>query len=582
MPHRVADELIRRLAEAGVERIYGVVGDSLNPVTDALRLNNKVKWIHVRHEEAGAYAAGAEAQLTGKLAACGGSCGPGSLHLINGLYDAHRSNAPVLAIASHIPTSEIGTAYFQETHPEILFKECSHYCEMISNPKQFERVLHIAMQSALGKGGVGVIVLPGDVGGADMPTEGTPRSLVGRRPSIRPTEKDLASLAEMINSSRKVALYCGIGCDNAHDEVVALAEKVKSPVAHTYRGKPFIEYDNPYDVGMSGLIGFGMAYEAIHECDLLLLLGTDFPYDKFLPTKCKIAQIDIRVDRLGRRSRLDLGIWGDVRETLQALLPLLNAKTDREYLDTTVRKHKEKLRKMNVYVDHVGKRTPMHPEPVAATLSDVAAPDAIFTADTGMCNVWNARHIKATKDRRMLGSFNHGSMANALPQAIGAQCAYPGRQVVAMCGDGGFAMTMGDILTITQYNLPIKLVVFDNSALGMVKLEMETAGMPDFQTDLKNPNFAKMAEAIGIMGVRIENPADLASGVKKALEHSGPALIDVVTDANALSIPSHADRSQAVGFALAMGKMVLSGNIEEVVATIEGNIRHTPEALESI
>jgi pyruvate dehydrogenase (quinone) len=582
MPHRVADELIRRLAEAGVERIYGVVGDSLNPVTDALRLNNKVKWIHVRHEEAGAYAAGAEAQLTGKLAACGGSCGPGSVHLINGLYDAHRSNAPVLAIASHIPTSEIGTAYFQETHPEILFKECSHYCEMISNPKQFERVLHIAMQNALGKGGVSVIVLPGDVGGADMPAEGTPRSLVGRRPTVRPSEKDLARLADLINSSKKVALFCGIGCENAHDEVVALAEKVKAPVAHTYRGKPFVEYDNPYDMGMTGLIGFGMAYEAIHECDLLLLVGTDFPYDKFLPTKCKVAQIDIRVDHLGRRSRLDLGIWGDVRETLQALMPMLSAKSDREYLDTTVRKHKEKLRKMNVYVDHVGKRTPMHPEPVAATLSEFAAPDAIFTADTGMCNVWSARHIKATKDRRIIGSFNHGSMANALPQAIGAQCAYPGRQVIAFCGDGGFAMTMGDILTITQYNLPIKLVVFDNSALGMVKLEMETAGMPDFQTDLKNPNFAKMAEAIGIMGVRIENPADLSSGIKKALQASGPALIDVVTDANALSIPSHADRSQAVGFALAMGKMVLSGNIEEVVATIEGNIRHAGEALESI
>jgi pyruvate dehydrogenase (quinone) len=582
MPHRVADELIRRLAEAGVERIYGVVGDSMNPVTDALRLNSKVKWIHVRHEEVGAFAAGAEAQLTGKLAACGGSCGPGNLHLINGLFDAHRSNAPVLAIASHIPTSEIGTAYFQETHPEILFKECSYYCELISNPKQFDRVLHLAMQSALGKGGVGVIVLPGDVGGADLPPEESPRSLVGRRPTIRPGEKDLARLAELINSSRKVALFCGIGCDNAHDEVVALAEKVKSPVGHTYRGKPFVEYDNPYDVGMTGMIGFGMAYEAIHECDLLLLLGTDFPYDKFLPTKTKIAQIDIRVERLGRRSRLDLGIWGDVRETLQALLPLLDTKADREFLDTMVRKHKEALRKMNVYVDHVGKRTPMHPEPVAAALSEIAAPDAIFTADTGMCNVWSARHIQATKDRRLIGSFNHGSMANALAHAIGAQCACPGRQVISMSGDGGLAMLLGDLLTVTQYNLPIKVVVFDNGVLGMVKLEMETAGFPDFQTDLKNPNFAKLAEAIGMMGVRIENPADLKSGLKKALAHSGPALIDVVTDPNALSIPSHADRSQAVGFALAMGKMVLSGNIEEVVATIEGNIRHTPEALDSL
>src|ERR1700678_1521721 len=394
MPHRVADELIRRLAEAGVERIYGVVGDSLNPVTDALRLNTKVKWIHVRHEEAGAYAAGAEAQLTGKLAACGGSCGPGNLHLINGLFDAHRSNAPVLAIASHIPTSEIGTGYFQETHPEILFKECSHYCELISNPKQLERVLHIAMQSALGKGGEGAIVLPGAVGGADMPAEGTPRSLVGRRPSIRPGEKDLARLAELIDSSKKVALFCGIGCENAHDEVVALAEKVKAPVGYTYRGKPYVAYDNPYEMGMTGMIGFGMCYEAIHECDLLLLLGTDFPYDKFLPTKCKIAQIDIRPERLGRRSRLDLGICGDVHETLRALLPMLDTKTDRGYLDSMVRQHKEKLRKMNVYVDHVGKRTPMHPEPVAAALSEIAAPDAIFTVDTGMCNVWSARHVK--------------------------------------------------------------------------------------------------------------------------------------------------------------------------------------------
>jgi pyruvate dehydrogenase (quinone) len=582
MPHRVADELIRRLAEAGVERIYGVVGDSLNPVTDALRLNNKVKWVHVRNEEAGAFAAGAEAQLTGKLAACGGSCGPGNLHLINGLFDAHRSNAPVLAIASHIPTSEIGTGYFQETHPENLFKECSHYCELVSNPQQFERVLHIAMQSAVGNGGVGVIVLPGDIGGANFPSEGAPRSLVAQRPSIRPGEKDLARLADLINSSKKVALFCGIGCAESHDEVVALAEKVKAPVGHTYRGKPFIDYDNPYDVGMTGMIGYGMAYEAIHECDLLVLLGTDFPYDKFLPTKCKIAQIDIRAERLGRRSRLDLGIWGDVRETLQALLPMLDTKPRSEFLDTILRKHSESLRKMNVYVDHVGTRTPMHPEPVAAALSEIAAADAIFTADTGMCNVWSARHIKATKDRRIIGSFNHGSMANALPQAIGAQCAYPGRQVISMSGDGGLAMLLGDLLTITQYDLPIKVLVFDNGVLGMVKLEMETGGFPDFQTDLKNPNFAKLAEAIGMMGVRIENPADLNSGLKKALAHPGPALIDVVTDPNALSIPSHADRSQAVGFAMAMGKMVLSGNIEEVVATIEGNIRHTSEAIDSL
>jgi pyruvate dehydrogenase (quinone) len=574
MAQRVADELVNKLAEAGVERIYGVVGDSLNPVTDALRLNSKVKWIHVRNEECGAFAAGAEAQLSGKLAACAGSCGPGNLHLINGLFDAHRSNAPVLAIASHIPTSEIGTGYFQATHPEILFQECSHYCELISNPKQFERVLHIAMQSAIGKGGVSVIALPGDVAGMEIQADGSARSIVGHRPSVRPCDKELAQLADMINSSKKVVFFCGIGCADAHDEVVALAEKLKSPVGHSYRGKTFVEYDNPYDVGMSGLLGFGAAYQAMHECDLLLLLGTDFPYDKFIPTKPKIAQVDIRVENLGRRCKLDLGLWGDVGETLHALLPMVNAKSDRAFLDAMLAKHKEAVRRLNVYVDHVGKRTPMHPEHVAAVLSDAASDDAIFTADTGMCNVWSSRYIRATKDRRLIGSFTHGSMANALPQAIGAQLCYPGRQVVAMAGDGGLAMLMGDMLTMTQYDLPIKLVVFNNSVLGMVKLEMEVNGLPDYQTDLKNPNFAKVAEAMGMMGVRIENPADVSSGLKKALAQSGPALIDVVTDANAVSLPSHITADQVVGFGLTMGKLVLAGHIDEVVDTIETNIRH--------
>jgi pyruvate dehydrogenase (quinone) len=574
MAHRVADELVSRLVEAGVERVYGVVGDSLNPVTDALRLNGKLRWIHVRHEETAAFAAGAEAQLSGKLAACAGSCGPGNLHLINGLFDAHRSNAPVLAIASHIPTAQIGTGYFQETHPEILFKECSHYCELISNPKQFTRVLHIAMQNAVGRGGVSVIALPGDVAGMEIPANGPSRSLAAKRPSVRPGEEELARLADLINSSKKIALFCGIGCADAHDEVVALAEKLKSPVGHSYRGKSFVEYDNAFDVGMSGLLGFGAAYQAMHDCDLLLLLGTDFPYDKFLPTKPKIVQVDIRVDHLGRRSKLDLGVWGDVRETIRALLPMVEAKSDRAFLDAMLRKHKEALRRLNVYVNHIGKRTPMHPEPVAAALSEIAAADALFTADTGMCNVWSSRYIRSTKDRRLIGSFNHGSMANALPQAIGAQLCYPGRQVIAMAGDGGLAMLMGDLLTLAQYDLPIKVVVFNNSALGMVKLEMEVAGLPDYQTDLKNPNFAKVAEAIGMMGVRIENPTDVSSGLKKALRHPGPALIDVVTDPNAVSLPSHIEPEMIVGFGLTMGKLVLSGHIDEVVDTIEANIRH--------
>jgi pyruvate dehydrogenase (quinone) len=430
------------------------------------------------------------------------------------------------------------------------------------------------MQSAVGKGGVAVVVLPGDVSGMEIAKDGSPRSLVQQRPSIRPCEKDLAQLAELINSSKKVALFCGIGCAGAHDELMALADKLKSPVGHSYRGKPFVEFDNPFDVGMSGLLGFGAAYQAMHECDLLLLLGTDFPYSKFLPTKPKIVQVDIRVENLGRRSKLDLGLWGDMGETIRALLPMIEAKSDRSFLDAMLGNHKKSLRRLNAYVDHVGKRRPMHPEPVAAALSEIAADDAIFTADTGMCNVWSSRYIRATKDRRLIGSFTHGSMANALPQAIGAQLCYPGRQVIAMAGDGGLAMLMGELLTVTQYDLPIKIVVFDNSALGMVKLEMDVDGIPDYQTDLKNPNFAKLAEAIGMMGVRIENPADLSSGLKQALQHSGPALIDVVTDPNALSLPSHIEADQVVGFAVAMGKLVLAGGIDEVVDTIETNIRN--------
>ncbi|HTS35784.1 MAG TPA: pyruvate dehydrogenase [Candidatus Solibacter sp.] len=573
MTYRIADELVSRLVEAGVKRIYGLVGDSLNPVTDAVRRNGKLQWIHVRHEETAAFAAGAEAQLTGKLTACAGSCGPGNLHLINGLFDCHRSMAPVLAIASHIPSTEIGTGYFQETHPENLFKECSHYCELIWNPEQMSRALHIAMQSAVGKGGVGVVVLPGDVAAMELPVNDLPRSVLTHRPAVRPCESDIIRLAEVLNTAKRVCLFCGFGCADAHDEVVALAEKLKSPVGCAYRGKPYVAYDNPFEVGMSGLLGYGAAYEAMHECDVLLLLGTNFPYDKFLPTKPLIAQVDIRAEQLGRRSKIDLGLCGDVRETIRALLPMVSTNDDRAFLDKMLSKHRDAVKKLQVYVEHIGQRRPMHPEPVAAILDEIAADDAIFAADTGMCNVWSSRYIQPTKDRRLIGSFMHGSMANALPQAIGAQLAFPDRQIISMSGDGGLSMLMGDLLTVTQYNLPLKIVVFNNSALGMVKLEMEVAGLPDWQTDNKNPNFAKVAEAIGLMAIRIEDPSELRSGLQKGLDYPGPALIDVVTDPNALSMPSHISADQVEGFGVAMMKLVLSGHIDEVVDTIQGNIR---------
>lgn len=576
MASTVADELVRRLIDAGVKRIYGVVGDSLNPITDAVRRSEGLlQWVHVRHEEAAAFAASAEAQLSGQLAVCAGSCGPGNLHLINGLFDAHRAAAPVLAIASHIPTSEIGTEYFQETHPDRLFQECSHYCELVGAPGQFSRVLQIAMQKAVGLGGVSVIVLPGDVAGQSLP-EDPPKHAqhVFGRPTARPSDTDIARLADLINDAKRVTMFCGYGCQNARVELRQLAEKLNAPVGHAYRGKQFVEFDNPFDVGMSGLLGWGAAYKAMHECDLLLLLGTDFPYPQFLPDGPKVAQVDIRVGHLGRRCPLDLGVWGDVRDTLEALLPLVEPKSDRAFLDKMLEEHREEVRKLRVYVDHVGTRRPIHPELVAAVINELAAEDAIFTVDTGMCNVWHARYVRATLNRRMIASYMHGSMANALPHAIGAQMLYPVRQVVAMAGDGGLAMLMGELLTIVQYKLPVKLVVFNNAALGMVKLEMEAAGLPDWQTDLTKTDFARVAEAVGIHGVRIEDPGNVRTGLEQAFAYDGPVLVDVVTDPNALSLPPHVSFEQMKGFGLTMGKLILSGHIDEVVDTVEGNIRH--------
>jgi pyruvate dehydrogenase (quinone) len=573
MSRSVAEDLVDALVRAGVERIYGVVGDSLNPVTDAIRRNDKVRWVHVRHEETAAFAAGAEAQLTGNLAVCAGSCGPGNLHLINGLFDAHRSMAPVLAIAAHIPSSEIGTGYFQETHPDQLFRECSHYCELVSNPRQMPRVLQTAMQHAVSKRGVAVIVLSGDVAAVEVPSETFAHGLVTAVPQVRPAEADLARLADLLNKGNRVTLFCGSGCAGAHAEVLALAEKLKAPVGYAFRGKEWVEYDNPCAVGMSGLLGWGAAYQAMHACDVLLLLGTDFPYETFMPTHPRIAQIDIRAERLGRRSRLDLGLCGDVRDTIQALLPHLQLKSDRTFLDAMLEQQKAAVRKIRTHVDNVGTRRPIHPEYVAATLDELAARDAVFTMDTGMCTVWGARYLRAGANRRFLGSFNHGSMANALPQAIGAQATYPGRQVVSLSGDGGLAMLMGDLLTVPQYGLPLKIVLFNNHRLGMVQMEMEVAGLPHFGCELKNPNFAAVAQAIGLKGVRVEDPAAVRPALKEALASSGPALVDVVTDPNVLAMPPRATVQQTKGFAMAMTRMAFTGEMSDVMDTVMANWR---------
>ncbi len=572
-----ADQFVEILLAAGVRRIYGVVGDSLNPVVDAVRHHDGIEWIHVRHEEAGAFAAGAEAQLTGRLVACAGSCGPGNLHLVNGLYDAHRSMAPVLALAAQIPSTEIGTGYFQETQPTLTFQECSHYCELVTRPEQLPRVTQIAVQQALGRGGVGVVALPGDVAddeASDAYLEHTYR--LDQRPTARPSDAVLDELVGLVNEARRVTLFCGRGVAGAHDEVLALAERLKAPVGHALRGKEWIQYDNPYDVGMSGLLGYGACYEAMHSCDLLVLLGTDFPYVQFMPTKPKVVQVDLRRERLGSRSRLDLGVWGDVKETVRALLPRVDEKPDRAFLERMLGRHRELVGRMRAYAEEVRGRRPIHPEHVAATLDELADDDAVFTVDTGMCTVWAARLIRATARRRILGSFVHGSMANALPQAIGAQLPDRGRQVIAMCGDGGFAMLMGDFLTLLQYDLPVKVVIFDNGSLGMVALEMLVAGYRPYQTALKNPDFAAVARAAGVTGIRIEDPGDVGDGLREALETDGPVLVDVLTDPNALSMPPKITGEQVKGFALAMSRLVLSGDADEVVNMARSNLRNLP------
>ncbi|MFP1624957.1 pyruvate dehydrogenase [Streptomyces sp. 5K101] len=573
----VAEQFVDILVRAGVQRLYGVVGDSLNPVVDAVRRNAAIDWVQVRHEETAAFAAGAEAQITGRLAACAGSCGPGNLHLINGLYDAHRSMASVLALASHIPSSEIGLGYFQETHPDQLFRECSHYCEMISSPQQMPRLLQSAVQHAIGRSGVSVVSMPGDIADRPAPDKTIEHALVTTRPTVRPGDAELDKLVAMIDEADRVTLFCGSGTAGAHAEVMQFAERIKSPVGHALRGKEWIQYDNPYDVGMSGLLGYGAAYEATHECDLLILLGTDFPYNAFLPDDVKIAQIDVRPEHLGRRSKLDLAVWGDVRETLRCLIPRVRAKTSRRFLDKMLKKHADALEGVvKAYTRKVEKHIPIHPEYVASVVDELADEDAVFTVDTGMCNVWAARYLTPNGRRRIIGSFSHGSMANALPQAIGAQLTDRRRQVVSLSGDGGFTMLMGDFLTLLQYDLPVKIVLFNNSSLGMVELEMLVAGLPSFGTANHNPDFAAVARAAGAYGVRVEKPRQLAGALKDAFRHKGPALVDVVTDPNALSIPPKIHAEMVTGFALSASKIVLDGGVGRMLQMARSNLRNVP------
>ena len=570
---RVAELLVDVLAEAGVRRIFGVSGDSLNGITESIRAKGQLDWVHLRHEETAAFAAGAEAHLTGKLAVCAGSCGPGNLHLINGLYDCHRSRVPVLAIAAQIPSDEMGSGYFQETHPEHLFAQCSHYCETVSQPEQMPRVLEIAIQTAVSRRGVAVVVLPGDVALREATEQGPRLRFHDANPTVCPSEDEIATLAAMLNDSKKTTILAGAGCAGAHRELMVLAGKLQAPIVHALRGKEFVEYDNPFSVGMTGLLGFSSGYHAMMNCDTLLMLGTDFPYQQFYPRDATIIQIDIRGEQIGRRAKIDLGLVGDVKSTIAALSPHLRAKSDGAHLNTSLKHYAEARKGLDDLATGEPGQKPIHPQYVAKILDELAAEDAVFTCDVGTPTIWAARYLHMNGKRRLLGSFVHGSMANALPQAIGAQVSHPGRQVISLSGDGGLAMLMGDLLSLRQLGLPVKLIVFNNSSLAFVELEMKAAGILDFATDLQNPNFAKMAEAAGILGLRAEIAEQVKPTIEQALAHDGPALIEAIVSRQELSMPPSITVDQVKGFSLFMIKAVLDGRGDEIIDLAKVNLR---------
>lgn len=573
----IAEKLIDMLVEAGVKRIYAVTGDSLNKVNDAVRKDDRIQWIHVRNEETGAFAAGAEAQLHGGLACCAGSSGPGHVHLINGLYDAHRSGASVIAIASALPTEEFGTAYFQETNTIRLFDDCSYYNQMATTPEQLPRMLQCAMQTAVTRRGVAVIGLPGDLAMKDTGEILSSSSVFQARADVCPPEAELQKLADLLNDTSTVTLFCGIGAKDAHEEIVELSQRLHAPVAYSFKSKMEIQYDNPNEVGMTGLLGMPSGYESMHAADVLLMLGTDFPYTPFLPVHNKIVQIDIDPERLGRRAKLSMGLCGDIKTTLNALLPKIQAKSDKSFLNDQLLGYSKVKEHLRAYVEDKGTDNKIHPEYVMAMVNEVANADAVFTVDTGMTCVWGARYLEATGKRKMLGSFNHGTMANAMPQAIGAALAYPGRQVIALCGDGGISMLLGDLATIKQYNLPVKVVIFNNRALGMVKLEMEVAGLPDNETDMLDPDFGLVARAMGLKGYNVSEPDQVLPTLVEALNSPEAAVVNVMTDPNALAMPPEIALDQMTGFARAMYKMLLTGRSQEIIDTIRSNYKHMKE-----
>jgi pyruvate dehydrogenase (quinone) len=568
MTKTVADTMVEVLGQAGARRCYGVPGDTLNYFTDAVRRSD-LRWVHVRHEEAGAMAAGADALLTGELALCAGSCGPGSLHFINGLWESHRNRAPVVLIASQISRDELGFDFPQEVDFKSVYSKGTVFCEEVRTPSQARRMTAMAAQAALSKRGVAVLIVPIDVSQAPAPEE--PHFAVHRpKPVIVPSEQELDQIAAALLSGSRIAIYGGSGCEHAHDQVVALAERLKAPVARTSRAKDYLEHDNPFDVGMTGIFGTAGGFHALAECDTLLLLGCDFAWRQFYPEHATIIQVDIDGSHIGRRHPVDIGVVGDIAPTLDALLPRVSARDDRRFLDEAVGRAKKAIAELEKRA--VRGSGAIHPQYLVETIATHAARDAVYTADGGSPMVWCLRHVASTGVNRTIVSLSHGTMANAMPQALGAQAAFPGRQVISLSGDGGLAMLMGDLLTTIQEDLPIKIVVFNNGALGFVEIEQKVEGLLDAYTDLKNPDFSRVAEAVGLWGRRVEDPGDLDAAVQAWLAASGPALLDVVTARNELVMPPKVNPTQVLGTALYAVKGILAGRSDQVFDLVKGAI----------
>ncbi len=576
MEQKVADVMWDMLAKAGVKRCYGIVGDALNPVIDALRRNGEIEFIHVRHEEYGVFAAVADSYLSGNPVAVCGTAGPGVVHLFNGLMDARKEGAAIIAIAGDVETKLIDTAALEELNPYKFFDTACLYVGRVVNPEQVRAVVTTAIMTAVVDKGPTLISMPGDIAAAKVPEHSAHAFTAAPLPVMRPADPDFERLAEMIEGANKVAIFGGDGCRDARDEVLQLAARLKAPVGYSFRGKQWLEHDNPNAVGMTGLLGYGGTYKAIHEADLLLLLGTDFPFSEFLPgDNVKKVQIDRNPKHIGRRTAVDLALVGDIKTTISALLPRVREKPDSTFLE----RHLAETRSFHELLQHYVQKgpgiKPIRPEFLAATLSELAADDAMFFVVTGTACIWVSRHVTGGTNRRIFGSFSWASMANAAANAFGAQLAFPGRQTIAVCGDGGFTMLgLGDLLTQVQRKTPVVQIILNNESLDFVNIEQQEAGIVPFGVDFKNPNFAKVAEAMGAKGIRIEEPGDVREGLAAALAYKGgPVVVDAVVDPYALSLPAHVPIHVAESFTLSLSKQVLTGKMDAVIKTIERNIR---------